>query len=74
MIAKEVVKGQPPRKKQAIFVLKLLWLIVPVHFHRFHRKNIKGFETKATGEPPLVHQEPVLPKEDVHFTSNLTES
>ena len=39
----------------AIFVLELLGLILPVHYHRLHKKNISGVETKATGELYLVH-------------------
>ena len=40
--------------KEVTFVLKLLGPILPVHFHRFHKKNIEGDETEATGELSLV--------------------
>ena len=38
-----------------IFVLELLGLILPVHYHRIHKRNISEVETKATGELDLVH-------------------
>ena len=42
------------REKKVIFVLELLGAVLSVHFYRFHRKTIKGVETKVTGEHPLV--------------------
>ena len=46
--------GGLAREEKVIFVLVLVGPILSVHFHRFHRKNIQGVETKVTGEPPLV--------------------
>ena len=39
VIAKEVLEGWPARKK-LIFVLELLGPILPVHVHRFYKRNI----------------------------------
>ena len=47
--------GRLASEEKVIFVLELLGLILPVHFHRFHIRNIQGVETKAIREPPLVH-------------------
>ena len=47
--------GGSASEEKVNFVLKLLGPMLPAHFHRFHKKNIQGVETKATREPPLVH-------------------
>ena len=43
------------REEKVIFVLELLGPILPVHYHRLHKRNISGVETEATGELYLVH-------------------
>ena len=53
MIRKKV-GGEGPASEEIVIFVELLGPILPVHFHRLHRKNIYGVETKATGEPPLV--------------------
>ena len=41
-------------EEKVIFVLKLLGPILPVHFHRFHKRSIWGLEIEAIGELYLV--------------------
>ena len=48
------VGGGLVSKKKVIFVLELQGPMLPVHFHRSHKRNIQGVKTEATGELYLV--------------------
>ena len=41
--------GGSASEEKVILILKLLGPILPVHIHRFHKRNVKRVETEAIG-------------------------